>query len=169
MKTGKQKSKSKSIKEYEWRYVSLTISGKNLDPQKITQTLGIEPDNWAKRDDHFGKNKKCKQGFWALEGGSSKLRFDTKLKKILNKILPVKHRLTKLINENKDIQRIYLDIAVMPPENTAIAEYNFEADLLNEFTSLGIDIAFSIHMPAEIKKILMKSKQRRMAATERKK
>jgi len=129
------KKKLKSIKEYEWRYASLTISGKNLDPQKITRELEVKPDSWAKRGDHFGKNKKTKQGFWGLEGGSSKLRFDTKLKKILSKILPVKHRLTKLIEENKDIQQIYLDIAVMPPEGCLIAEYNFKADLLNEFTS----------------------------------
>ena len=154
------KKNSKHIKAYEWRYVSLTISGKNLDPDKVTEMLGINPDNWAIRGEPLSPNnkKKCKQGFWALESGPSHWLFETKLRKILNKIVPVKHRLRKLIEENKDVQHIYLDIGVMPPENSFVAHYSFGADLLNQFTSIGIDIDISIHILADINKFVMKAK-----------
>ncbi|MBN2181034.1 MAG: DUF4279 domain-containing protein [Sedimentisphaerales bacterium] len=155
------KKKSKRIKEYEWRYVSLTLRGKNLDPVKMTQILGVNPNKWVMRGEPLGSNnkKKCKQGLWILESGPPTWRFETKLKKILNKIEPIKHRLRKLIEENNDIQRAYLDIAVMPPEDCLIAGYSFRADLLNEFTSLGIDVELSIHVLADFKKYFIKGKR----------
>lgn len=142
------KSRSNHIDGYEWRYVILSIEGKNLNPDKVTEWLNIPPDGCGRRGEPFGKNKKSKQGYWVIEGRPSRSRLETQMKSILKRISPVKHRLRTLIKENKDVRRVYLTIAVQPPDWAAMPGYCFSADLINEFTSLGIDLAISIHMPA---------------------
>jgi hypothetical protein len=70
-------------------------------------------------------------------------------KNILKRIGPVRNRLKKLIKEDKTIKWAYLKIAFAPPEGIPNACYCFNSKLINEFTSLGIDIALSIHIRAE--------------------
>jgi hypothetical protein len=149
------KDKSKRNERYEWRRVTLNIVGKNLDPDKVSAVLGIQPDDWAGRGEPFGKNKKTKQGYWTLEGGPSTWRIETQMRNILKTITPVKHRLRRLIEEDEIVEQAYLTIAVMPPRGIAVAGYCFSAEVINEFTSLGIDIALSIHVVAEIDRMVM--------------
>jgi hypothetical protein len=107
------------------------------------------PDNREKLGEPCGKNRKCKQGYWTLEGGPSNWRIETQMKHILKRIGPVRNRLKKLIKEDKTIKWAYLKIAFAPPEGIPNACYCFNSKLINEFTSLGIDIALSIHIRAE--------------------
>ena len=143
------KKSTKQIMAYEWKYASLTISGKNLNPKKVTRLLGVKPDSWAKRGDHYGKNRRSKQGFWVLEGGSSNWRLETQLKYIFKRIASVKHRFKKIIKEDVNIKDVYLTIAVKPHDLVAVAGYYINSEILNKFTSLGIGLALSIHVPAE--------------------
>lgn len=142
----------------EWRHVFLTIAGKNLDPEKVTNVLGMLPDNRGKLGEPCGKNRKCKQGIWTLEGGPTNWRIETQMKNILKRIGPVMKRLKKLIKEDKTVRYAYLKIAFAPPEGIPNACYCFNSKLINEFTSLGIDIALSIHIRAEWEKIFKKVK-----------
>lgn len=142
------KDKSKRNDRYEWRQVTLNIVGKNLDPDKVSAVLGIQPDDWARRGEPFGKNKKTEQGYWTLEGGPSTWRIETQVRSILKRITSVKNLLRRLIGEDETVEQAYLTIAVMPPRGIAVAGYCVNAEVINEFTSLGIDIALSIHVVA---------------------
>jgi hypothetical protein len=150
----KKKKKRKQIRE--WRQVSLTVAGKNLDPEKVTKILGIMPDDRGKLGEPCGKNRKCKQGYWTIEGGPSNLRIDTQMKNILKRIKPVRQKFKKFIKEDKSKREAYLKIAFETPEGIPNACYCYNSKLINEFTSLGIDIALSIHIKAEWEKIFSK-------------
>ena len=141
----KPKTKTKKKREYEWKSVFLHICGKNLDPDKISDILHIQPDSSGKRGEIRGK-RKCKQGYWTLDGGSSTLRFETLMRRILKRISPVKRQLQELIRDDETIKEAHLTIAFAPPRECPNACYCFDAKLINEFTSIGIDIALSIHI-----------------------
>jgi hypothetical protein len=143
------KAKKKHEQMREWRHVFLTIAGKNLDPEKLTKVLGIIPDNRGKLGEPCGKNRKCKQGYWTIEGGPSNLRIETQMKNILKRIKPVREKFKKLIKEDKSVREAHLKIAFETPEGIPNACYCYNSKLINEFTSLGIDIALSIHIKAE--------------------
>ena len=65
---------------------------------------------------------------------------------MLKRIAPVKHQLRKLIREDETVKEAYLQIAFAPRRGIANACYCFDAELINEFTSMGIDIALSIQI-----------------------
>jgi len=161
----KTKTKVKKDKRREWRLVYLTIAGKHLDPKKVTETLNVLPDNWGKLGELYRKNRKCKQGYWSLEGGPPTWRIETQIKSILKRIAPAKHQLRKLIKEDNTVQRAYLTIAAAPPREFAEANYCFEAKLINEFTSMGIDIAFSIEIVERWDRIFRKAAKRKKSKT----
>lgn len=152
----KPKTKTKRDQTREWRHVFLTIAGKNLDPEKVTKVLGILPENRGKLGKPSGKNRKCKQGYWTIEGGPSNWRIETQMKNILKRIGPVKNRLKKLIKGDENVREANLKIAFAPPKGIPNACYCFNSKLINEFTSLGINIALSIHIIAEWEKIFGK-------------
>ena len=137
---------NKSKKTDIFREVSLNIVGKFLDPEIVTKMLELKPDDFSKRGDIFGKNKKVKMGYWSLFGKPSSGKIETQIRSILLRIEHVKNKFIHIKKKN-NIEQIYLSIAVEPNENIAIAGYCLNSKLINEFTSLGMDIAFSIHMP----------------------
>ena len=149
----KPKTNTKQRKAREWRLVHLTIAGKYLNPERITETVGILPDSRGKLGEFYRKNRKSKQGFWSLEGGPTTWRIETQMKRILQKISPAKNKLRKLIEEDKTIRQVYLKIAFAPPRDVPNACYCFDAELINEFTSMGIDIALSIQIIERWEKI----------------
>jgi len=161
----KTKIKAKKDKRREWRLVHLTIAGKHLDPNKVTQTLDILPDDRGKLGEPCGKNRKCKQGYWSLEGGPPTWRIETQIKSILKRISPAKHQLRKLIKEDNTVQRAYLTIAAAPPREFANACYCFDSELINEFTSMGIDIALSIEIVERWEQIFRKAGKRKKSKT----
>ena len=149
----KRTPREKERKSREWRHVYLTISGKYLDPDKVSKALGILPDGSGKLGETRGENRKCKQGYWCLEQGPTTWRLETQMKAMLNRIAPVRHKLRKLIKEDKTIKEAYLQLAFAPPRGVANACYCFDAELINEFTSMGLDIALSIQIIGEWEKI----------------
>jgi hypothetical protein len=145
--SSKTRTKGKPEQTCEWRGVSLHINGKNLDPDKVSEFLHLLPDASGKLGQlRRGGKRRCKQGYWILSGGPAAWRIETQMKHILKRISHVKHQLQTLIEENKTVKRAYLTIAIAPPRKAAEANYYFDAELINEFTSMGIDIAISIEI-----------------------
>jgi hypothetical protein len=138
----------KSTGSYEWSLVILRIMGKYLDPAEVTEALGIEPDDSAKKGDLYGlkRNRVCEQGVWSLIGGPPRARMNAQIMSILKRIRPVKSRLRKLIQENKHVRHVHLDIGYSPPEEYAVSSYVFESQAISELTSLGIDIEISAYI-----------------------
>ncbi len=152
-----KKSKKTSVrKKYpdRYRHVILKLWHKELDPEIVTDELGIEPDDaWWRGpaldtdgnpiiNKDTGKPYMRHYGQWNL---CSTVRGNTllvtRMKNILEQVRPQKKALRRILKKvNAD-----LTIAVHPHEDLAIARYSLPADVLNEFTSLGIDIIFSVH------------------------
>ncbi len=153
----KTKEKRDRVKH---RAVYLTIAGKYLDPYKVVETLNIIPFDWGKLGEprSTNKKKKCEQGYWMLKGGPSRWRVETQMKHILKKIAPARHQLKKLIKEDKTIEEAVLEIIHELPKGIPTPVYLIKGELLNEFTSLGIDVTFSVHVVAEWEKIFKKVK-----------
>lgn len=149
---GNRNSTNMSARRYPDRYhlVVLRLCGMNLDPRRITRSLGLEPDSAQPSADveiTSEKIYKKKQGHWNL--GSRLPRNATlqnHVRDILEQIKPKKRALRQIL---RDIEAD-LNIAVEPHQDVAIASYLFPADLISEFTALGIDIRFSIHVPGNV-------------------
>ena len=148
------KTKTKRAMKYEYRAVYLTLAGKNLDPEKISKMLDIAPDSRGKLGELCGRSRKRKQGYWTLEGGPPSRQIETQMKHISNRIDPVKQKLRNLIKEDRTIERAYVTIALEPPKGIANACYCFGAELINRFTSIGVDIALSIYMVEELERVV---------------
>lgn len=161
----KAKMKVKDRKKYQdrYRYVILRLWGRELDPEKITRAMGIEPDaGWFRGplvnekgevviDKKTGKPWKVySYGQWILKSrirGNSKLV--TRIQDIWEQIELKKKILRRILREvGADLK-----ICVEPSEHLCRALYNFPAEILNKFTALGIDIEFSIHNPQNMRKI----------------
>jgi hypothetical protein len=144
-------AKRRPRNENEWSWVRLSMVGKHLDPKKITDALGIQPDISGKLGDPVAANSKktCKQGYWKLECGRLNWRIERQMKGVLERITPVKDRLRRLIREDATIRQAYLTIAFELPQERLAIGYYFASELINEFTSLGVDINLSIWMPPE--------------------
>jgi len=138
-------SKKGSKQSREWRYVLLSLIGKHLDPENVAKALGILPDCWSRLgESDCPGGRKAEAGSWIIDGGSTAWRIETQIRHILKKISPAKQQLQKLIREDETIEWAYLSIAVAPPREYPEANYYFDAELMNEFTSLGIGIQVSV-------------------------
>jgi hypothetical protein len=138
----------KSARGYEWAAVVLRLTGRYLDPREVTKALGIEPDDCAKKGDMYGPkhNRVCKQGVWSLFGGPSKSRMETQIANILRQIRPMKNRIRKLIRENRHVEEAHLDIGYSPPKDCYGPSFVLKSEMMNELTSLGIDIEISVYV-----------------------
>lgn len=164
----KAKMKMKDRKKYQdrYRYVILRLWGRELDPEKITRAMGIEPDDWWFRGPAVNQkgdvviDKKTGKpwmifpyGQWILRSrirGNSKLV--TRIQDIWEQIEPKKKILRRILKEVK----ADLKICVEPSEHLYRALYNFPAEILNKFTAIGIDMELSIHNPQNMRKIRKK-------------
>jgi hypothetical protein len=142
----------KKRKRYPDRYhlVCLRLCGRDLNPDKITKALGLEPSSSqpsANLKIKFRRIYNTKLGHWNLD---SRLRRSASVqdhaKDILEQIRP-KKRILRRILKNVDAD---LNIAIEPHRDLVIAGYLFPAEVISGFTSLGIDIHFSIHVPGKI-------------------
>jgi hypothetical protein len=151
----KAKTKRKRFPETDRSVVYLTLVGRHLDPGKITKILHMRPDGYARRGDLFGGVKRLKYevGFWDLKCSTPrKGSIEMKMRRILKRIAPVKERLRKLIEEDGTIEDANLTVDFDVPRGVVNANYRFNAKLVAEFTSLGIDLAISMWIPDEASK-----------------
>lgn len=136
-------------------YVVLRLWERYLNPEEITKKLNITPDgSWMSgvvRDKNGetirrknGTAIKKRYGQWNLEAHvHENSGLEARIQNILEQIRPKRKILKRILkNVNADLK-----IVVHPNEYLAIAGYVFSGELLNEFTSLGIDIQFAIEMP----------------------
>jgi hypothetical protein len=136
-------------KESEWSFVRLTLAGKYLDPDKVSDTLGIRPDISGQLGQPSCSNpqRMCKQGSWTLEGKPSHGRIETQMKNILKRIAPAKRRLKTLIQNDESIVEAYVTIVFEPVCGTICAAHQFSSQALNGFTSLGLDVIVTVYPP----------------------
>lgn len=152
-----KKSKGTVRRRYPdvYRNVFLEISARDLDPDKITKTLDIQPDVAFRRGflrdqegkvvkDKKGKPRKSPFGSWILEAhvhGNSGL--EAQIKDIFEQIRLKKAILRRIL---KSVDAT-LTVVVEPNRDLCTAAYFLPAALINEFTSLGINVEFRVDNP----------------------
>jgi hypothetical protein len=149
LKKTRKKKKNGTTRADQFRHVFLVFYGKDLNPEAITKALGIEPDSYFyPGESHCDKSGKIiyrrKGGQWLIR---SRLRRNASLENHLKDLL---NRLGDRKAIVKKIAKSWLcdvTISVQPAIDVANANYYFHADLINEFTKLGINIHFSFYPP----------------------
>lgn len=137
-----------------FRHVFLTLWAKDLDPDSVTKALGIVPDSTCirgllkdKDGKIVGKNGRARRvpvGLWILDArvhGNSTL--ETRIRSILEHVKPKKKALRRVLNK----VNAELNIVVEPHRDVVCRSIRFPAGILNEFSSLGIDIEFCVDIP----------------------
>jgi hypothetical protein len=74
---------------------------------------------------------------------------ETQMRNILKEIAPAKNRLRRLIQEDKRIRGVSIDIGYTPRADLVVGCFTLKADLVKEFVSLGIDVEISYHLAPE--------------------
>lgn len=145
----------KAVKNDTRRYVVLRLWGKDLDPGEITRKLQIEPtaghargpaldvNGKTVKDPATGKLIKWPSGVWTLNSYVPNAKIETQMKRILEQIRPRRNALRRIVAA----AHAAIVISIEPAEGFANVTYTLPADLVNEFTSLGIDVEFSFWLP----------------------
>jgi len=138
-------SKPNKKKSVPFRYVCLRLCGKKLSPDRVTRLLKISPSYSRPIGSVTGESGKTytyDSWQWSIDG---KLRCNAT---VLNQLKHIHQQIKTRGKALKKILRVAkadLTIAIQPPENSMIYGYTLPAKLIRDFTSLGIDIRFSIH------------------------
>jgi hypothetical protein len=140
--------KKRAKKKYPDSYngVILRIYDRDLDPEKITKMLRLLPSHSHKRGyEALGKSGKKAfryYGQWNLNPlVRTNARIQTKVEKLWLQLEPRKKELRSVLKK----YRAELAIYVNPGRPVTVRWYTFNSELLNKFTSLGIDVQFSVH------------------------
>lgn len=169
-----RKGKAPAKKRYPdaFRLVFLDLSAKDLDPDKITETLCIQPDSSCRRGfmkdrdgrvikDKNGKPRRWSVGAWIVDAHvHENSGLEIRIKDILEQIKPKKAALRRILEK----VNATLTVVVEPHKDLCVAAYFLPANLLNEFTSLGIDIEFRVDIPqkwAEFRQEIERKTKRR--------
>ncbi len=140
-----------------YQHVDFFISGDTLNPEKVTEILGIKPDDSWKKNDFIlndrgdkiknkrtGRYRKRETGGWILEskaGGNCSL--ENKINHLISELLSKKEKLIKLSTKYTRT----LCIVVEPHYDVAVKYIPLSAKLLKILSALGIEIQLSIDMP----------------------
>ncbi len=68
------------------------------------------------------------------------------MKNILKRITPVKRRLRRVMSRESTVKHVILTVGFLPAEDVQVYTCLFKSDLVNAFTSLGIDLALAVYL-----------------------
>jgi len=151
----KRKNSAKRKRRDAYRDVFLELFAKNIDPDAITKKLGIQPDHSWRRGvvrnsqgeivrDKNGKPRRFAFGSWILNAHlHPNAGMETRVKNIVEQIRPQRAALRQIL---RDVDGVLI-IVVEPHRDSFYATYCLPAPILDELTSLGIDIELRVHNP----------------------
>ncbi len=127
------------------------FSGKILDPDKVTKTIGIEPCWQGWRGDKIFPNRprsrRAKMGTWSIyiEG---RQKPDLLLTKFTNMLRPYRKVLAAIRSwKTVDKKLSYVEVVVSPSEKVAIFAICLRAKDQQFWGSLGFDISVNCWIP----------------------
>lgn len=124
-------------------FVSMTLIGKDLNPNEITEYLSLSPYKSFKRGDQRTETEKWKHGYWeicSVQGIKSPditLHFSW----LVNQLTPVRHKLTQLIKS----QNINAEISCFWILPTGQSVFTLPPELLIQLADLGLKIEMDIY------------------------
>ena len=124
-------------------FVSLIVRGKDLNPQMVTDSIGIFPSRFFKRGDIRKDSKKWPHGYWELESTGFVQSSDLALhlEWMAAKLEPSKTALRMLLN-NEDLNTELSCFWILPTGNDNLS---LSPELLNRIASLGLKLSFDIY------------------------
>ena len=137
-----------SVESQERLFVSLTLIGKDLIPDEITSSLGINPDYSFRRGDSHqndhGKMIVRRHGLWEINSDGKKLpsgNIVAQLNWLVDLIEPVRENLSQIL-ENKTIQARASCFWIVPDGRINV---EVEPELLSQLASLNMKFWFDIY------------------------
>jgi hypothetical protein len=126
-------------------HASLYLRGKDLDPQRVTDILGVIPQEKFKRGDIRQGSDKWKHGLWMLWSSEQIDSSDplVHIKWLLQQIQSAQNRLIELVRDEPVDAEISL-FWIMPSSHGVLI---LEPELLKEIALLGIPFELSIYSP----------------------
>ena len=126
-------------------YATFILRGKELDPQKVTEQLGILPSRSFKRGDNRTEQKKWPHGFWGLTSDDRINSTDLTLHIgwVLDQIEPGRQKIRELINEKKFDAELSC-LWIFPTSHNGLS---ISSDLLERIASLSLKLNLDIYCP----------------------
>jgi len=141
----KTKSKTRAGSGDGSFFVIFRVYARDLDPQEITEKLGIKPStSWLRGVETAATGKKIARqyGQWNLiPPAGSGAAVIKRMEKLLSMIKPHSEVLKGILKT----AHADLNIVVRPGKDQAVMGTIFPAKLIGQFTDMGIDIRFGLH------------------------
>ena len=126
-------------------YATLILRGKELNPQEVTDSLGLSPSMSFKIGDWRNETDRWKHNLWTLSSQdkiqSSNLA--NHLEWLLDQLEPVKPRLLDILNTN-NIKAGISCFWILPTDNENLG---LTAELLKKITDFGLYLEIDIYGP----------------------
>ncbi len=147
--------KKRGLHRDQYRYVTLKITARDLDPAEVTKALGVEPawQHWRGAwTAPTGAKCEYAEGSWSL---ASRLRRNCTLENHIRDVWDqVSERKASLRHILKKASAD-LHISVQPHRDVVNWNHVFPADLLKNFVDMGIHIWFSFWDPCAWDRIVV--------------
>jgi hypothetical protein len=133
----------------KWNKVSLGIYGEPLEPERITELLGLTPTRWGRKGEirisPRAKVPPRKNSFWLLSSPLADSEpLDAHLSWLMDKLEPKRQALEELAKEYK-VQFV----CGFSSENGQ-GGCTFDPRLLNRLSSLGLPLVLDLYPPGPI-------------------
>lgn len=141
------KNASSHKKDRLYRSIGFKVMGRDLDPDKVTEKLEIEPDVCSKRGLPIPySSEKSKQGHWSIYLDRRDATLETRLRNLATFLGPKSKQLREIFKW-KEVERKELEIIVYQYADEPVSSYEFDGELLKTFTALGVNIIFTAGLP----------------------
>ena len=126
-------------------YATFMLRGKELDPQLVSELLGMTPTRSFKRGDQRTEEKKWPHGFWGLTSDERIQSTDLALhiEWVINQLEPVRQKLVEIMSD----KQIDAEISCLWMLSTSHDGLSVSAVLLERIASLGLKLNLDIYCP----------------------
>lgn len=129
--------------EHKYVYAKLILRGKGLDPQDVTNSLGLNPSMSFRQGDWRNEADKWKHNFWSLssKGKVQSSDLTIHLEWLLNQLDPEKSKFLDILKE-KNIDAEISCFWILPTnhENLSLAP-----GLIKDISELGLGLNIDIY------------------------
>ena len=126
-------------------YACFILRGKDLDPQEVSDSIGIQPTKRFRRGDIRKGNKRWPHGYWELSSKNevSSIDLSLHLQWLLNQLEPANSQLLKIIKKDSVCAEIRC-LWVLPIEYVNLS---IDSELLSKIAYLGLSLEIDIYCP----------------------
>jgi hypothetical protein len=129
--------------EHKYIYATLILRGNGLNPQEVTESLGLSPSMSFKRGDWRNEKDQWKHNFWSLSSQhkihSSNLA--TYLEWLLNQLEPIKPSFLEILNK-KEIEAEISCFWIFPNNHDNLV---LGPELIRKVTELGLGLSIEFY------------------------